>query len=299
MITSTYNETTFTIEKGFDIKAKTWGSDKGNPVLALHGWLDNANTFDKIAVLLPDNFFLVALDLAGHGLSDHRNKNTSYHIWDYAIDTIKVIELLKWDHFSILAHSLGTGVSSIIASTFHNKINKIIFIDGLGAPFVTDENDVVSNFKKSLQQFKMAKKAKLFGFSDPEIPQFETKVEAINDRMKNSIGKISYEASEILLERTLISKNNGYRLRNDPRLILPEPIRLTENQAQKFISQMNCETLIILGKQGMFANGLFEKRLNKFKNAKVHWLEGGHHLHLEDSYRKVSTLINKFLIHTH
>lgn len=35
------------------IALKVWGSQKNPPVLCLHGWLDNANSFDRLIPLLP------------------------------------------------------------------------------------------------------------------------------------------------------------------------------------------------------------------------------------------------------
>ncbi len=45
--------------------AKVWGPDNGFPMLALHGWQDNAGSFDTLAPLLPANIRLVCLDFCG------------------------------------------------------------------------------------------------------------------------------------------------------------------------------------------------------------------------------------------
>lgn len=48
-------------------------------ILALHGWLDNALSFDSLASCLPASWCIVAVDFAGHGLSSHRPEGTFYH----------------------------------------------------------------------------------------------------------------------------------------------------------------------------------------------------------------------------
>ena len=47
--------------------AKCWGNPNGLPVLAFHGWLDNAATFDNLAPLLP-KLRIISLDCQDMGI---------------------------------------------------------------------------------------------------------------------------------------------------------------------------------------------------------------------------------------
>jgi pimeloyl-ACP methyl ester carboxylesterase len=61
---------------------KIWGRGP-RTILAVHGWLDNCNSFSPIAPLLPlDDFRVIALDMPGHGLSDHHAPGMVYSVTD-------------------------------------------------------------------------------------------------------------------------------------------------------------------------------------------------------------------------
>ena len=49
------------------------GPSDPTPVLCLHGWLDNANSFLPLAAAMSTQS-LLAVDFAGHGLSSHRSR---------------------------------------------------------------------------------------------------------------------------------------------------------------------------------------------------------------------------------
>ena len=59
------------------IRAKRWGEEGGIPTLCLHGFLDNAASFDRLAPKLH-GLDIVAMDFAGHGWSDHRPLGMPY-----------------------------------------------------------------------------------------------------------------------------------------------------------------------------------------------------------------------------
>merc|ERR1719272_280279 len=71
---------------GRAIRGMRCGRTGGDPWLFLHGWLDNAAAFSPMLPLLhqqigPDSE-LVAIDMAGHGRSDHSAGD--YVLTDYA-----------------------------------------------------------------------------------------------------------------------------------------------------------------------------------------------------------------------
>ena len=76
---------------GLTLAAEIWGSPGDRPVLASHGWLDNAGSFSLLAPLLP-NCELVALDLAGHGFNC--DERASYSEQDAKLAFQRSVEFL-------------------------------------------------------------------------------------------------------------------------------------------------------------------------------------------------------------
>jgi len=279
--------------RGLKIKAKKFGNPKGIDVLGLHGWLDNANTFELLKPYL-DKINLVAIDLPGHGLSDHRSQHTSYYLWEYVSDILEILKQLKWDKTNILAHSMGTGVAAVLAATFPQKVNKLFFLDGLGPAFVTkNDESILDYYKKSVRQIELAKKTQLYGFSNEKEPMFETREAAVLKRMDGSFGNISRKASETLVSRSLLKVENGYRWRHDPRLVLPNHFCMTEKQAQIFIKNIEVPVKILIGNEGLFADRKLQTRINQFKELELLEVEGNHHFHL-DFPKETSQTINTF-----
>lgn len=282
---------------GLDLAVKTWGDEKNPPILAIHGWLDNCASFSRIAPYL-DHYYVVAPDLAGHGKSDHRKPNHAYYLWDYAIDLSIFVRKMGWNSYSILAHSMGTGVASIL-NTISKGIKRIVFIDGMGAPFTVSAEDVVRHLKTSLRLSEMAHLTKLNGFSEKNQPLFSSMEVAVKTRQKVVGGFISLDSARRLAERDLQAVESGYRWRHDPRLTIPEPIQLTDEQAGRFLNQIDCPLTILLGTSGLFVGDKFHSKSQYLaKNAKVSWYEGGHHLHLENlSHEMILDIKSSFANH--
>ena len=113
------------------LAGKAWGPPEGTPILAIHGWLDNASTFDHLAPLLPEMRF-VSVDMAGHGHSDHRPAGVNYHFVDMLYEVVELLDYQGWDRCSLLGHSMGAGVATCVAGLLGHRIQNVLLIEGLG-----------------------------------------------------------------------------------------------------------------------------------------------------------------------
>ncbi|WP_345917322.1 alpha/beta fold hydrolase [Cobetia crustatorum] len=65
--------------------------------LALHGWLDNAASFSRLAPLLCARLGIriVAIDMVGHGHSSPQGPEGDYAVWDYCHDVVEALDALR------------------------------------------------------------------------------------------------------------------------------------------------------------------------------------------------------------
>ena len=266
------------------LSAKCWGNPEGMPVLAFHGWLDNAATFDHLAPYLKE-FRLVSLDLPGHGLSEHRSPGSSYHFSDIIVDVLEVLHVLGWQRFSLLGHSMGAGVASYLAGTIPEKISSVILIEGLGS-LAQKAEKMPEILRESAEQWQKLANKKL-----PLYPDVETAV-----KVRHHVGGIEESSVRTLVARGLQPVDGGFTWRSDPRLKIKSRHYLTEEQACAFLQQITAPVLLIEAenaKQDQWKE-LLLKRIPYIKNLQHRKISGDHHLHL-DNPEEVAAVIREFL----
>ena len=266
------------------LAAKCWGNQDGMPVLAFHGWLDNASTFDNLAPLLPE-LRILSIDLPGHGHSDHRPSGSAYYFIDMVMDAIEAANVLGFDSFSLLGHSMGAGVATYLAGTLQEKIDYVILIEGIGS-IVQKPEKMPEDFRESAIQWMSRSKKQL-----PIYPDIESAVKA-----RHQVGGILKSSVRPLVERSIRPVNGGYTWRSDPILKSKSRHYFTEEQAQAFIKEITAPVLLIEAEhtEKDYWYELLQKRLPYVNNLQHQIVPGGHHLHL-DNPEHVAKAIHKFL----
>lgn len=259
---------------GHNIAVVEYGDPQGRPMLALHGWLDNAASFYAIGEHLK-GVRLIALDLIGHGRSDHRPAEMPYHIWDNVADIHAAMQALELEKADFVGHSMGASITMLFAATFPEKVDQLLLIEGLG-PLAYEVDELPSLLADAIvKRNKMASRS---------LKPYATFEEAVEARMKGR-WPVTREASEALLERGLTKTNKGYVWSNDPKLLLPSLVRFSPEQIRSFLQAVKSKAIVIIGNDGV-GDSIIHRWLDDVDNLEVVTLEGGHHLHLDMSVAK-------------
>jgi pimeloyl-ACP methyl ester carboxylesterase len=267
-----------------EVAAKVWGDPDGLPVIGLHGWLDNAATFDRLAPHLS-GIHLVALDLPGHGLSGHMPA-AGYSLWQQAATVLQVAENLGWKRFALLGHSMGAIISGILAGSLPDRIMGACLIDGL-LPFTSEAEEA----PKQMARFFDASLA----LADKRKPVYDSVEKAVQARAQGGSTALSHAAASLLVERGLMPEHGGWTWRTDPQLMLPSPMRLTSEHAVAFVEAITSPVCLVLANQGvMHEHPQVVERIDRFSHITRHDLDGGHHLHLEEQAEEVATIFDSF-----
>lgn len=277
------------VERGFQIKgrriaARCWHDASLPKVLALHGWQDNAATFDRLAPLLP-GYHVVAMDFAGHGLSDWRAAGARYHSLDHVDDVLAVADQLGWERFRLLGHSMGAGMSVLLAGALPERIEQIALIDGLG-PYAGAPEQAAEILREALLEWR--------DYEPRAERVFASIDEAVNAR-RRGFTPLSEAAARILCTRSLKEVPGGYSWTMDRRVRHHSPLRLSEAQIRAFLENIPAPVLLLLAANGFpGAAGIFAPRWESVRHGQLQTLAGGHHLHLDDNPEAVAAAIRDF-----
>lgn len=113
---------------GLNLHGLCFGPADGIPVLALHGWLDNAASFTRLGQHLMC-CRVIAIDQRGHGMTDHLNR--PYLIWDVVPDVIGILDALGRERAILLGRSMGAAVATLVASAYPDRIQAVWLVEGL------------------------------------------------------------------------------------------------------------------------------------------------------------------------
>lgn len=262
---------------GLRLAALQWGDPDGRRVLALHGWMDNAASFQALSAKLPD-CLMVALELPGHGHSDSGGD------WFAFLDNLVVIhqarQALGWDRCVVMGHSMGGGLAALYAATFPDVVQALVSLDAYG-PLSGD------SLRDQLRKAVEARDG------NPQQRHFSAREKAVEARTHRHFPR---ECAAVLAARGVVETVDGWTWRADRRLKWPSLLRLSEDHARQALQAITMPHLLLRASQVMYpeADRLVRRRVERFAPTRSATIEAGHHLHMEQP-AACAQIINPFL----
>nr|XP_040231231.2 probable serine hydrolase [Anopheles coluzzii] len=279
---------------------KWWGPRDLRPIVCLHGWMDNAGSFDRLIPLLPKHISFLAIDIPGHGRSAHLPAGVAY----YALDTLRLLLHLMqhygWGRISLMSHSIGAVMSYVFAGVFPDRVDLLVSFDLL-KPFILDPDMVLFLLADSLPKTLDLGAAEAGRSAEEKQFRYDQYVEHMHAGFHESISR---EACHFLLYRALEPSGQqagGYRRLTDRRirhnhgLVWSHDVNLEMARRIKvpFLYLKTTETPLFEDARyhqetidALVAhNGQFEQAL----------VEGKHHVHLSHPER-VAPRVAEFLL---
>ncbi|XP_023020955.1 probable serine hydrolase [Leptinotarsa decemlineata] len=280
------------------IAGKWWGSRNEQPIIALHGWLDNCGSFDNLAPLLVQKgFSLLCIDLPGHGFSSHLPKGQYYYlIFDGVHYLRRIVKRFGWREITIIGHSLGGSIAFLYAATFPKDVKKYISLDMAGPCGRLDSGRFLEYFRTSIEN----------GLDNETTGEWPTysKDQLLNIFLMAFDGSVNRAGCEVLLRRGIKKASNkeGYILSRDPRLKDSGLEFMPISQVLDIAPRITCEVLNIRSdaisksyhpEYYFMILDAIEKNSRKLER---HLLSGSeHYLHLMNA-NEIAPIIIKFLI---
>ena len=262
-----------------------WGNPDGYPIIALHGWLDNALSFSVLAPLL-DRYRLIAVDLSGQGFSDHRSPDATYHIWDDIPQLLAVIDEMRLDRLAVLGHSRGAAIAVLLAAALEDRCSQLVLLDGMLPRAVADE-EAPAQFLQAQRDHQRLAKHRPRVFADVD--------EFVKARVRLGF---SDQSARILAPRALRRGASGLALVHDPRLNHASAVKMSPAMCAAFYAALNTPTLTLMAEQGLRQQGELEsaiQALSGIPDCDLRIVPGSHHAHMEEGAEAIAGHIVNFI----
>lgn len=275
MLSQVVNKSEFSLKiSNMQMHGLVFGEAQKKPILALHGWLDNAASFELLATQVQSKK-IIALDLMGHGRSSHRPPNQSYYIWDNVTDIYRVMQALSIEKIDLIGHSLGASIAMLFAACFPEKVDKLFLIDG-GVPLFCSTAQLPAKMATAIRQRAKDRSG---------IIKCYPNIQSMVDARANSRFPVSQAASKLLVARGVKEVAGGYYWSTDPALLLPSVKRLTKMEIEVFLKAVQSPVHIYLADQGL-SHDRWLPYFSLFENKTITTVAGNHHLHMQVSGAK-------------
>jgi len=267
-----------------------WGNESAPPLIMIHGGRDHCRNWDWMAERLRDRYHIIAPDLRGHGDSQWL-VGSSYHTVDYVYDIAQLLRQLDLGPATVIAHSMGAGISLQYAGTYPKMVDRLVAIEGWGPPpqWFTERASRKPQFK---MRRWMSQLRELAG----RLPRRYESLEECTARMQEANPHLSPEHARHLTVHGVVQNEDGtfsWKFDNYTRTDLPH--YWPQQDMHALWEQIACPVLLVRGTESWTGDPMQDGRGEHLRNVQsVAIDDAGHWVH-HDQLDEVMGAIEPFL----
>ncbi len=268
--------------RGVDYAVTEWG-DASDPLLVyLHGFADCGATFQFVVDELARDWFVVAPDWRGFGLT--RVDAEAFWFPDYLADLDRLLQHYSPDApVRLVGHSMGGNVAGLYAGARPERVAAFVNLEGFG---LRDSNpaDAPGRYRDWL--------AKGRDMPGPvERPGFDALADLIRRRSPELAPSRARFVASCWAEEIAADQ---VRLRMHPAHKLPNPVLYRRAEAEACWQAVTAPVLLVAGRRSDFP----PPHDLPFPGSQAAWIEdSGHMLHFEQP-AALAALLEEFLVNS-
>ncbi|MED5374328.1 MAG: alpha/beta hydrolase [Myxococcota bacterium] len=240
------------------------------PWVLLHGFMDQAASWDGVARCLSATGPVLSPDQRGFGLSDHVGPGGYYHFSDYLLDLEHLLANLGLERVRLVGHSMGATIASMFAAVRPERVESLQLVDGLG-PAHTIPEAAADQLAQHVQ-----------GLRSPKTHRVLESIEAAAQRMLRALPALSEAEALRLARRGTREVDGGFVWRWDPLHRSRGATGFDGARYKVLLDRIQAPTRVILSERGWVRTlPDMDERLRRLGAEVVPWA-GGHNPHIED-----------------
>lgn len=260
-------------------------------VVLLHGFLDLAWSFERVAQRLAPQYHVIAPDFRGHGDSARVGAGGYYYFPDYTADLARLLPRLTRARTYLVGHSMGGTVATHYAGAFPERVHKLALLEGIGPPGAQPE----AAPERLLEHIRTVDEMRAKRLRP--LPSLA----AAAERLRRAYPGLDPTWAERLAEkatRPAPESPPGSRLwKHDPLHRTRSPLLFSEAQFAAFCRRIACPVLIVDGADSDTRFAHDPERKSLYPNAATVCIEGAGHMVQLDRPGAVAEVLLEFFAH--
>jgi pimeloyl-ACP methyl ester carboxylesterase len=230
--------------RGLPIHVIEWGETGHQPLLLVHGFLDQAYSWRPFVAALMQAakkpLWIIAPDCRGHGDSGWVGAGGSYHFSDYVLDLDCVVQALGLTSFALIGHSMGGTISYLYAGTFPKRVPALVLIEGIGPPGM-NFSEAPARMEQWITDIRERGRNHFREYTRVEAGAAQ--LQQTNPRLN---GALALELARAGMKQ---NEKGKWVWKFDPlhRTVAPQPFYT--GQALEYLRRIECPVLIVEGKE--------------------------------------------------